>query len=315
MVKFWSSSLDSDGIYIKNFNQVIHDNSSHVHGFIAKLKSQIPAIPVFTFIGDFSSDSTINQLYDIYRVDLDAENLLTSLRDASFKRNQLDTYLNAGNKIIWSLTSSKEKNPSILHDLFLSYSLPGFTLIRQNKELDSSELNNSEGPVASFIKLFNGVIKPKLNDYKPEGPVTTPAPIFTTPNPRPEPFKDPAYTSLTDAYLSEYTNYDVSVQFGSVLKVTRQIDNYQDMHRHRQRFFSTKFYRNVIFLVNLSEFNIPVDQIIRLPRTFTRAYLNRSPFHVLYDSSQALPEFLKVDSWNQMHEYYLLKNHTLAIEF
>lgn len=288
----------------------MHDNSSHVHGFIAKLKSQIPAIPVFTFIGDFSNDRTINQLYQIYRVGLDAENLFTNLRDASFKRNQLDTYLNAGKKIIWSLISSKEKDPSILRNLFLSYSLPGFTLIRKNEELDSSERS-----VASFIKLFNGVIKPKLNDYKPEKPVTTPAPIFTTPNPRPEPFKDPAYTSLTDAYLSEYTNYDVSVQFGSVLKVTRQIDNYQDMHRHRQHFFSTKFYRNVIFLVNLSEFNIPIDQIIRLPRTFTRAYLNRSPFHVLYDSSQALPGFLMVDSRNQMHEYYLLKNHTLAIEF
>jgi len=313
MLKFWSASLDSDGIYMKNFNQIAHDSSPTADAFIVDLKAQTTAIPVFTLIGDFTPDTTLNHLYDFYRVDLDASALFTSLQNTSFDPNPLEMHLKGEKKIVWSLVNTKIGDTSMLLDLFLSFSLPGFPLIRQSHELAS--YTNTANPVVDFIKLFNQVVKPKLNDYKPEKPVTTAAPPFTTKNPRPEPFKDQGYTSLVNAYLPEYTNYDVSSQFGKVLRITRQIDNYRDMHRHTNRFYAAKFYRNVVFYVNLSPFNIAIDQLIRVPRSFTGAYLNRSPFHVLYDSSKLLPEFLKVDGRNKMHSHYLMKNQTLAIEF
>ena len=88
-----------------------------------------------------------------------------------------------------------------------------------------SQKIRSNSKLAKLLRLCNDVLKPKLNDYKIEEPITT------TQNPfyvhlRPEPFKN-SFTSLSDVYLDEYTNYKISIQYGSVLKVTRQIANYK----------------------------------------------------------------------------------------
>ncbi len=319
MVEFWSSNLDSDGIYLSGFSQIFNQENDAVafQKFIFNLKRcahNSALIPVFTLIGDFSHlNPDINQLYDMYRVNLNTTSLLDSF-------GKLEVYLKSGKKVIWALQDASSSEDFYFKQSFcFMYSLPGFPLIRHGEEFTHpySQLNfsesyiksslNDENSTMSLIRLFNQKIKPKLNDFKPEiiATTTTESP-WTTPNPRPEPFKN-SFKSISDAYLEEKDIYKISVHFEKVLKITRQINTVQSR--------GFQFYRNVVFLFNFSPFNIPIEKLVQTPGNFRTSYKNRSPFHVLFDSSKILPEFLKVDDRDNLGLYNLKQGEHTVIEF
>ncbi len=320
MLKFWSSSLDSDGIYLHGFSKIFNQDTDTdlYREFITRLKNTVhnsASIPVFTLIGDFShQNSGINQLFDMLRVSVNTTALLRSI-------HELDTYLSSDKKVIWSLNDDVKSDRFNLKQSFcFLYSLPGFPLIRHAEEFNliknESNISKSyiesvlsdEDSIENFFRLFNEIVKPKLKDNKPDfsKTTTTTESPWTTSNPRPEPFKN-SFKSVSEAYLTETDIFNITVHFKSVLKVTRQINSCQTR--------GFKFYRNVVFLFNFSPFNIPIDKLIQIPGNFRSAYTNRSPFHVLYDSSKTLPEFLKVDDRNNLGLDYLKKGQYLTLEF
>ena len=330
---FWCSNFQLDGVYMKKLDQLVYDNATLVDTFIQRMQQTTRStalLPVFALIGDFSlaNNSLTNKLFDLYRVHLNVLDIFSSLKNFSFDR-QLDLYLKDRKNIIWSLNTSNSFDTNVSNSsaddslslqYFFLYSLPGFCLFRQGDELGSNSMNQTAGlpslsnknSLINNLKLLNDRIKPKLNDLVPSKPVRT----TTQVNRRPEPFANAGYIKTSDAYLVNDI-YKMSVEFGSVLKMIRQINNYQT--RSKYIFNSVQFYRNVAFLFNFSDLDMPIDKVIRFPSAFiesTQRLMSKTSIHLVYDSARRLPEYLRFDPKNNALDLYQIKaKHMIVIEY
>ena len=119
-----------------------------------------------------------------------------------------------------------------------------------------------------------------------------------------------------DQKLKDYHKnyYDLKIS-NSIYKLTRQINNYQTK-RKDSTLYAIKFYRNVMFLFNFSEFNILLDQIIKISsESDNQAYLAHRTLHVIYDSTKSMPEYIKLDAPLNQAFYYVKPNSYLILEF
>lgn len=164
----------------------------------------------------------------------------------------------------------------------------------------------------NMIILLNNKVKTKLNDVKPKKMETTRFPIIPK---APEPFLN-SDMSISDLYVSKHDYMDLKIE-NSLFQLTRQISNYQ-AKRKDSTFFAIKFYRNVKFIVNFSNMDKPIDQIINLPRlgshisNYQMGSQPQIPVHIVYDSSRTLPEYIQLNS--EYHEsFYLVKSKSLVI--
>ena len=176
--------------------------------------------------------------------------------------------------------------------------------------LDSQLAIEESYSFLNFIKFMNKRVKPKLNDLRPDDPVTTPLPIVPK---GPQPFMH-SYKSLTDSYLAnDIFKLDL---FNSCLKITRKIDIYSSK-RKESSFYSIKLYRNMIFLFNFSSKNIFIDKILNLPKNSEHTFeqTSQTQLHIIFDSSKTLPEYIQMDSINDLEFYSLKTGHYLVVEF
>ena len=314
---------------MKKLDQLVYDNATLVETFIQRMQQTTRStalLPVFALIGDFSlaNNSLTNRLFDLYRVHLNVLDIFNSLNNFTFDL-QLDLYLKDRKNIIWSLNTSSTFEPNVSNSTadewlslqyFFLYSLPGFCLFRQGDELGSNSMNqtasfslSNKNSLINNLKLLNDRIKPKLNDITPPKPVRT----TTQVNRRPEPFANAGYIKTSDVYLVN-DNYKISVEFGSVLKMIRQINNYQT--RSKYIFNSVQFYRNVAFLFNFSDLDMPIDKVIRFSSGFiesTQRLMSKTTIHLVYDSARRLPEYLRFDLKNNALDLYQIKARNMIV--
>lgn len=175
--------------------------------------------------------------------------------------------------------------------------------------IDLKHALSDSNSLANFLIYFNQRVKQKLNDIRlVENYLTTTA--FPVLNVRLEPFKN-SFKSLSEFYLiKSYYGVENSNQ---VLKITRQINNYS------KKSHSAKFYRNVVFLMNLSARSIRLDQVISVPRINKRD-LGRNqapqiPIHVIFDSTKQFPEYIYLNSPKHESFYLLESNSYLCLEY
>jgi len=129
-----------------------------------------------------------------------------------------------------------------------------------------------------------------------------------------EPFRN-SFLSISDSYLSR-DYYDLKMS-NSIFKLTRQINNYKSKRKDYQM-YAIKFYRNVMFLFNFSEFNILLDQLIKVSGgddVDEESHLSHSTLHVIYDSTKSMPEYIKLDAPMNQAFYYVKPNSYLILEF
>ena len=217
--KFFCSNLELDGIYIKNFPELIQNNTFELNSFISKIdniKEETALLPVFVLIADYYVDNSIYDIFDFLRVSLNVTDIFESIRNKNFNYYDINTRINQEKKIVWSLNSWEKASNQSLRKMFLFlYSLPGFSMIDQNMKFNQTCID--------FIKEFNDVIKPKLNDFKKERQEQKSAKKYRLRGP--EPFRGSS-ESLVREYLDEDLNYQLTIVFKSVLLVKRQINNY-----------------------------------------------------------------------------------------
>ena len=183
-----------------------------------------------------------------------------------------------------------------------------------------------------FLVLLNTRVKPKLVDIRNENLFTTtmfpvkpkaPVSIFELNYLKVNKFliniiqiKEPyrnSFLSISDFYLTR--NYYELKMSNSLFKLTRQINNYKSKRKDYTS-YAIRFFRNVVFLFNFSEFNILLDQIIKLsPDNDDQSQLTHSTLHVIYDSTKSMPEYIKLDAPMNQAFYYVKPNSYLILEF
>ena len=127
-----------------------------------------------------------------------------------------------------------------------------------------------------------------------------------------EPFRN-SFLSISDSYLSK-NYYELKID-NSLFKVTRQINNYKSKRKDYTQ-YAIRFYRNVIFLINFSEFNILLDQLIKVSSAIDdQSQLTHSTLHVIYDSTKSMPEYIKLNAPMNQAFYYIKPNSYLILEF
>ena len=71
-----------------------------------------------------------------------------------------------------------------------------------------------------------------------------------------------------------------------------------------------------MFLFNFSEFNILLDQLIKVSgNDDEESHLSHSTLHVIYDSTKSMPEYIKLDAPMNQAFYYVKPNSYLILEF
>lgn len=263
---------------------------------------------MFALIGDYSSDSSIYNLFDFFRVSLNVTHVFDSIQNSAFNYYDIYSRVNQRKKIIWSIDDWKGASDELVRKMFFFiYAIPGFAMVDQNIQFNSTN--------SKFFKVFNNVIKPKLNDFNSEQPFPTSTQKYRLRGP--EPFRGSS-ESLIREYLDQDLNYQFTIVFKSVLLIKRQINNYRVRSNSDMRFYSASFYRNIYFMINFTKFNIPIDLIFKeasgIKLTQARQF-SQNQFHVLYDSQMKLPEFLNVNGMNRFEDYRLNSGEYLALEF
>ncbi len=173
------------------------------------------------------------------------------------------------------------------------------------KLLDSKTALVNPRSFLHFQAAFNMRVKPKLNDdlaLMRQDKATPPMIIIPK---APEPFKN-SYNSLSSLYLAKSEVYDINVEH-SVLKVRRKIKNGQS-----HSFYSIRFYRNVLFLVNFGPTNIPLDRLVASTGSIS---MLTGPIHVIYDSCRSFPDYVHLNTPNYQAFYELKSNCFVSIEY
>jgi hypothetical protein len=156
-----------------------------------------------------------------------------------------------------------------------------------------------------FQAAFNLRVKPKLNDdlatMKRER-ATRPKIIIPI---VPEPFKN-SYNAVSSLYLSKSDVYDIGVSH-AVLKIRRKIKNGQ-----AHSFYTIRFYRNVVFLVNLSGRSVPIDGLISATGS---VQMLTGPVHVIFDSCRTFPDYIQLNTPNHQAFYELKPDCFVSLEY
>jgi hypothetical protein len=173
------------------------------------------------------------------------------------------------------------------------------------KTLDSKTAMVNPRSFLHFQAAFNLRVKPKLNDDLATMRQDKSVPPKIIIPKAPEPFKN-SYNSLSSLYLAKSEIYDINVEH-SVLKVRRKIKNGQS-----QSFYSIRFYRNVLFLVNFSQMNIPLDRLISATGSIS---VLTGPIHVIFDSCRLFPDYVHLITPNYQAFYELKSNCFVSIEY
>ena len=108
--------------------------------------------------------------------------------------------------------------------------------------------------------------------------------------------------------------FDLKVS-NSVFKLTRQINNYQSKRKDYTA-YAIRFYRNVLFLFNFSEYNLSIDELIKMSsESENHSHLTHSTIHVVYDSTRLMPEYIKLGSPIIQAFYSVKPSSYLILEF
>lgn len=175
------------------------------------------------------------------------------------------------------------------NNLNFSYPTSSQSLLKEFG-IDLKHALNQPDSLLNFLRFLNLRIKKKLIDIRPQISFTKPYPIL---NKIPQPFKN-SYKSFSNIYLSQEKHFKIENQ-NFIFKVTRQINS--------NEYLNAKYYRNLIFALNLSPRSILLDQIV-FPST------RSLELHVVLDSSNTLPDYADLNS------FYLLKPFNfICIEF
>lgn len=294
------------------------------------------SVPIALIANYSTDDSLLNKLFNILHVEIDVNRIKQDIETLQTESLDLiEFHLKNDKKILWSLINLQRKDSDLVKEFyFMIYSLPGLCLIKQGDELENDPTDieifywnnqainsgfsnntqmkfktipsfkmdlksnlNKQYSLVNFLKFLNKRIKMKLNDLKPIKKFTTHLPVVPK---SPQPFKN-SFNSMSQRYLLD--NYYNITNWKSVLKITRQIHN-------RRLDNSLRFYRNVLFLFNFSQLNISLDHLVDfVPNMYS------TTIHVLYDSTNLLPEYIKLDAQNHIGFHRLKAQHYLALEF
>jgi hypothetical protein len=163
---------------------------------------------------------------------------------------------------------------------------------------------------------MNDKVKTKLNDQpQPIKKITTTA---LPPKPHgPEPYAN-SYFSFSGSYLKDdFFDFNATK---SLLKITRQ-NNKRFNKFSDHSLLSIKLYRNVVFIINLSNNDIFLDDLIYFPVVTNSnlgsngKYSPQMPLHIFYDSSKSLSEYVDLDAPNSEPFYVLKAKNSLILEY
>jgi hypothetical protein len=258
---FCSFQLNADGLYLANLNRnhlFMYLNASilEIKDIIriqTKTLCRVPIISDFIKIENLktlkpeSEMALANDLIDIYHAPLNIENIFENFNNSS-NDNQLlffENYINneKSKKIIWSMSNEMKNFDKRSFYTFL-FSLPGSILLKASNNI----INTKQ------IALFNKRISSKLLNSNANliKDVKIGHPFKSL---RPKPFTQ-SYVKLDHLYLkSNLLNVKVFKHWPAI-KITRQIDN-----KDKRFEISARYYRNVIFLINLSPKKISLEDV------------------------------------------------------